>query len=105
MAKQFAAGKKALGVCDVCGFVYNLRELRNVYRKKKDTNIKACSSCWDADHPQLQTENLVTLVNDPQAIRNPRPDFAGYAQSRAQIIPVYTMVTAASAGRVTVDEG
>lgn len=31
-----------------------------------------CSSCYDPDHPQLQLG--MYPVEDPQAVRNPRPD-------------------------------
>jgi hypothetical protein len=102
MAKQFASGKRALGVCDICGFVYKLTTLRDVYVKRRNTNLKACSQCWDSDHPQLQFEDI--QLDDPQALRDPRSDSNTYAQSRALIIPVYTVVAAASLGRVTVSE-
>ena len=86
MADRFASSKNAIAECDVCGFRYKLRELRNLIKKGKVTNIMACPTCWSEDHPQLKLG--MYPVNDPQAIRNPRPDFAGYAQSRAQIIPI-----------------
>ena len=59
-----AASPQALGVCDVCGFTCN-QELKNVYKKGRDTNIKACPECWDGDHPQLKLGEFP--VNDPQA--------------------------------------
>ena len=31
-----------------------------------------CPECWDPDHPQLQLG--MYPVDDPQALRNPRPD-------------------------------
>ncbi len=80
MSNRFANGKKAFGFCDVCGFRYKLKELRNIVTKGKDTNIKACRECWSGDHPQNKLGEFP--VNDPQAIRNPRPDFAGYGSSR-----------------------
>ena len=85
MATRFASAKKALGVCDVCGFTYKLRELRNVVEKNRDTNIKACPECWDPDQPQLMLGSFP--VDDPQALRDPRPDNNQYAASRAQVIP------------------
>jgi hypothetical protein len=100
MANQFASSQRAIAECDVCGFRYKLRELRNLIIKGKDTNIKACHECWSPDHPQLQLG--MYPVSDPQAIRNPRPDFAGYAESRAQIIPVYSVVSTGFVGQVTV---
>jgi hypothetical protein len=37
-----------------------------------------CKSCWDPDQPQLQLG--LYPVNDPQAVREPRPDVS-YIQS------------------------
>ena len=90
MATKFASSQKALGVCDVCGFTYRLRELRNVVKKGRDTNIKACRECWDGDHPQLKLGEFP--VHDPQALRDPRPDSNQFAASRAQIVPVRSAV-------------
>ena len=80
MSNRFASSKKAIAECDVCGFRYKLRELKKLVRKGIDTNIKACPECWNPDQPQLKLGE--TPVNDPQAIRDPRPDFAGYVQNR-----------------------
>ena len=72
MSNRFASAKKALAECDVCGFQYKLRELKNLVRKGNNTNIKACPSCWNPDQPQLKLGEFP--VDDPQAIRDPRPD-------------------------------
>ena len=72
MSNRFASARKALALCDVCGFQYKLRELKNLFVKGRDTNIKACPTCWSPDHPQLKLGEFP--VNDPQAIRDPRPD-------------------------------
>ena len=72
MANRFASGKRAIAYCDVCGFQYKLRELKDLVVKGKNTNIKACIECWNEDHPQLRLGELP--VNDPQALRDPRPD-------------------------------
>lgn len=82
MGDYFASGKRALGECDVCGFTYRLKRLKDVTVKGQNTNIKACPECWDKDHPQLKLGQRP--IYDPQALRDPRPDFAGYAESRAQ---------------------
>lgn len=103
MAIQFASGKKARGVCDICGFTYRLRELRNLIVKGRDVNVKACRECWSADHPQLRLGELP--VYDPQALRNPRPDRNQYAQSRAIILPVRQVAAAGFIGTVTVTGG
>ncbi len=100
MATRFASSQKALGVCDVCGFTYKLRELRNLVRKGRDTNIKACPECWDPDHPQLKLGEFP--VHDPQALRDPRPDSNQYSASRALIEPVKPVVGTGFIGRVTV---
>jgi len=72
MVARFASGKKALALCDVCGLQYKLRQLKTLVVKGRDTNIKACPECHDSDHPQLKLGEFP--INDPQAIRNPRPD-------------------------------
>lgn len=69
---RFAAGKRALGICDFCGRTFKLRELRDVYRKDRNTHLKACKVDWDASHPQLRLGDYP--VHDPQALRDPRPD-------------------------------
>jgi hypothetical protein len=80
MVARFASTKKVLAICDVCGFQYKLRELRNIITRGRDTNIKACPECWEEDHPQNELGKYP--VHDPQAIQNPRPDFAELASSR-----------------------
>jgi hypothetical protein len=72
MSNRFASAQRAIALCDVCGFQYKLRELKNLIVKGRDTNVKACPECWDPDHPQLKLGEFP--VNDPQAIRDPRPD-------------------------------
>lgn len=85
MSNRYASGKKALAICDVCGFQYKLRELKSLIVKGRDTNVKACPECWNPDHPQLHLGEYP--VDDPQAIRNPRPDVAEFPQERARIQP------------------
>lgn len=72
MPNQFSSGRNAIAECDVCGFRYKLTELKPLTIKTKVTNILACPECWNQDQPQL----LLGMypVNDPQAVRNPRPD-------------------------------
>ena len=72
MPNQFASSQKALALCDVCGFQYKLRELRSLFVKGRDTDVKACRECWSPDHPQLRLGEFP--VNDPPAIRDPRID-------------------------------
>lgn len=80
MGTKFASARRTIAECDICGFRYKLKELRNIVTNGNDTNIKACRECWSGDHPQNKLGEFP--VNDPQAIRNPRPDFAGYGSSR-----------------------
>jgi len=100
MSQRFASGQNALGECDVCGFQYKLRQLKPLVVKEVVTGIKACPECWNPDQPQLSLGSFP--VNDPQAIRNPRPDYNQYAQSRAQVIPVRGVVGTGFIGTVTV---
>ena len=72
MPNRFASGKYAIAECDRCGGRYMLKELKKQVLKTKLYNIKVCPSCWDPDHPQLQLG--MYPVNDPQAVREPRPD-------------------------------
>ena len=72
MPSKFASGKKAIAECDRCGFRYKLKELRSLVIKTKNVNILVCQSCWEPDQPQLQLG--MYPVDDPQAVRDPRPD-------------------------------
>lgn len=72
MSNRFASNKRALAMCDVCGFEYKLKELKNLVVKNTKTQIKACPECWGPSQPQLMLGTFP--VDDPQAIRNPRPD-------------------------------
>ncbi len=85
MSYKYASGQKALAICDICGFQYKLRQLRELIRKGNKTNLKACPECWNPDQPQNKLGEFP--VDDPQAIRDPRPDFTQYPQSRAHIQP------------------
>ena len=78
MPNQFASGKYAIAECDRCAQRYKLKELKTQTVKTKPYKIKVCPSCWDPDHPQLQLG--MYPVNDPQAVREPRPDVS-YWQS------------------------
>tara|TARA_R110000751_G_scaffold44972_2_gene102469 strand:- start:368 stop:733 length:366 start_codon:yes stop_codon:yes gene_type:complete len=72
MSNRFASTKRAIAECDICGFQYKLRELRDLIEKGTNTHLKACRECWNVDHPQLKLGEFP--VDDPQAIRDPRPD-------------------------------
>ena len=72
MPNRFASGKFAIAQCDRCNFRFMLKELRTQTLKTKPYKIKVCKTCWDPDQPQLQLG--MYPVNDPQAVREPRPD-------------------------------
>lgn len=72
MPSKFSSGKYAIAQCDRCNFRYKLSELKTQILKTKPYKIKVCPTCWDPDHPQLSLG--LYPVNDPQAVREPRPD-------------------------------
>lgn len=72
MPNRFASGKYAISECDRCGFRYQLKQLRQLVIKTKNINMLVCPTCWEPDQPQLQLG--MYPVDDPQALRNPRPD-------------------------------
>jgi hypothetical protein len=72
MPSRFASGKYAIAECDRCAQRYMLKDLKKMVIKTKLFSIKVCPECWDPDHPQLQLG--MYPVNDPQAVREPRPD-------------------------------
>lgn len=72
MPNRFSSGKNAIAECDRCGFRYKLKQLKNLVIKTKNVSIKVCPTCWEPDQPQLSLG--LYPVNDPQAVREPRPD-------------------------------
>jgi hypothetical protein len=72
MGNRFASGKNAIAECDRCGQRFKLTQLRTEVIKTKTYNLLVCRECWDPDHPQLQLG--MYPVDDPQGLRNPRPD-------------------------------
>ena len=72
MGNRFASGKNAISECDRCGQRFKLKILKTEIIKTKEYNLLVCPACWDPDHPQLQLG--MYPVDDPQALRNPRPD-------------------------------
>lgn len=76
MPNQFASGKWAISQCDRCGQRYKLKQLKKLTIKTKNVNILVCPECWEPDQPQLSLG--LYPVNDPQALRNPRPEIGYY---------------------------
>jgi hypothetical protein len=72
MGNRFASGKYSIAQCDRCDARFKLRELRREVVKTKNYELLVCPSCWDPDQPQLQLG--MYPVDDPQGVRNPRPD-------------------------------
>ena len=72
MASKYASAKHSIAECDRCGERYKLTQLKKLTIKTKQVSIKVCPECWEMDHPQLQLG--MYPVNDPQAVREPRPD-------------------------------
>ena len=77
MPSNFASGKHSIAECDRCGQRFKLSQLRKLTIKTKMVSIKVCQECWEPDQPQLQLG--MYPVNDPQAVREPRPDISYYA--------------------------
>lgn len=96
----YADGKKALGICDICGFSYKLRQLKSVVRNRVKTGLLACPTCWDEDHPQYELSRL--RIEDAQAIRDPRTDKVEYNSVRGIIIIATPVVAVGFLGPVTV---
>ena len=97
---NFAVGKRALGVCDRCGFIYKLKTLKKETVKRRVTDLKVCKSCFDLDHPQLMLGEYP--VRDAIAIRDPRTDSGEYAASRSLTVNVSGVHCVGKIGQVTV---
>ena len=76
MGSKYASGKNSIAECDRCGFRYMLKDLKKLTIKTKQVSIKVCKTCWEPDQPQLSLG--LYPVNDPQAVREPRPDVSYY---------------------------
>lgn len=82
MARKFASGKHAHGFCDRCGFRVKLSLMKSETVAGSQVNVRVCSTCFDKDHPQNFLGKFP--IDDPQALRDARPDPA-LAESR--VIP------------------
>ena len=79
MPIKFASAKNSIAQCDRCGFRYKLKQLKRLVIKTKNVNILVCPECYEPDQPQLSLG--LYPINDPQAVRNPRPDSPSYFQA------------------------
>lgn len=101
-----ARGKYAFGFCDKTGFRYPLHDLVDEYVNGVKTGLKVGRDVVDPDHPQNFTGRV--RVDDPQSLRDPRPEnkteavdfrFPAFDLETVQTIPVPMMN--AFAGTVT----
>lgn len=76
---EFASGRHANAVCDICSVRTEYNDLKLVVRAGIPTNLYACNYCWDKDHPQLFLGRKP--IKDPQTLRRARPD-PSLAESR-----------------------
>jgi len=69
---MFARGKYSLAICDRCGLRCLYTSLRKQTINKMVTNTKVCPDCLDKDSERWDLSRV--RVNDPEALREPRPD-------------------------------
>ena len=81
----WASGKHALAICDECGRTIPYLGLRKNIVAQRATGLLVCEECNDQDHPQLMLGRV--KVDDPIALRNPRPDWP-HTQGLAGWAPV-----------------
>jgi hypothetical protein len=75
MTNPFASGRHAKAICDGCGRTVKYSELHHDVHAQRTTGALVCDDCWDDDHPQLMLGRF--RIEDPIALRNPRPDWKG----------------------------
>ena len=95
MGNRFSSGKNSIAECDRCGFRFKLHELRKEIIKTKNYNLLVCYICWDPDQPQLQLG--MYPVDDPQGVRDPRPDLSYYQSGNTGLQIVLTNSSAQDA--------
>ena len=67
-----ARGKYAFGFCDRTGFRYSLDQLVDEYQNGVKTGLRVGFDVVDPDHPQNFLGRV--RVDDPQSLREPRPE-------------------------------
>ena len=68
----YAKASKAFGFCDKTGFRYKLSDLVYEYKDGTKTGFRVGHDVMDPDQPQNFLGRV--RINDPQALRDPRPD-------------------------------
>ena len=101
MPNKFSSGKFAIAECDRCGQRFKLKQLKKLVVKQQIKNILVCPECWEPDQPQLSLG--MYPVDDPQAVRNPRPD-TSYVASGVSGLQILNG-TSASVDEVGYQEG
>jgi len=69
---SYARGKYAFGYCDKTGFRYPLSDLVPEFNNGVKTGFLVGRDVVDPDQPQNFLGRV--KINDPQSLRNPRPD-------------------------------
>lgn len=68
-----AGNPNAFGICDRCGFQYNLKDLRWQFQwvsfRLQNLRILVCQECYDTPQEQLRT---ILIPPDPVPVMNPR---------------------------------
>ena len=72
MVARFASSQKGYRTLRRVWVPVQVTGAKNLFVKGSRYKRKGCRECWSPDHPQLRLGEFP--VNDPQAIRNPRPD-------------------------------
>tara|TARA_R100001460_G_scaffold13547_1_gene30488 strand:+ start:345 stop:794 length:450 start_codon:yes stop_codon:yes gene_type:complete len=100
---SYAKAKYAFGFCDKTGFRYPLKDLVPEYNNGVKTGFLVGRDVVDPDQPQNFLGRI--KINDPQSLRDPRPD-RSLLESRALygFNPVgnSAVFMTASVGRVTI---
>ena len=91
MPSKYASGKNSISECDRCGFRYMLKVLKTLTIKTKNVKIKVCPTCFEPDQPQLSLG--LYPVNDPQAVREPRPDLSYWQSGMTGLQTLYNSGT------------
>lgn len=102
----YAKGTHAFGICDRSGFRYKLSDLVWEYQNGTKTGLRVGRDIVDPDQPQNFLGRI--KINDPQALRDPRPDYApgnGLFGWQPVWNPIQYMVGSVGTVTVTTTEG
>lgn len=100
---------RAFGVCQRCGFLYNLDDLawQMEFAGKQliNTRWRVCPTCLDPPTPTLARRSI-TLPPDPVPVRDPRPEYYDAADSDYRVTETgETRITEADDPRVAMEDG